>query len=254
MAGEKFPEVKPGQPISASRANLEGQVLERVAAMLPGSGMSGRHGGSSVQFSRTLDARLSTLKVTDDTDAPVYLGVLRQYSFESGEWSDGTKPWKIDVGAVGNITLNVGDYVVAYYDHKRGAFIPATAGGEEELYWCMLMQDHPGRGVCFDILVGKWCEREYKHRFDCDGGGYGANYEKAIDWHYTESVGGSIPEPAKYAQGWFKRMPAAWTDSGYVYVVVSLDCESDGVCAPNHALPCTKEGEYGDGDPCGGGY
>ena len=128
MADEKFPEVEPGQPIKASRANEEGRVLERVARMLPGTGMSGRHGGSLLQFGRTKDAKLATLKVTDDTDAPVYLGVLRQYNFETENWTDGTKPWKIDTGPV-DITLAVGDYVVAYYDRKRGAFIPVVGGG-----------------------------------------------------------------------------------------------------------------------------
>ena len=127
MSDEKFPEVQPGQPIKASRANEEGRVLERVARMLPGTGMSGRHGGSILQFGRTHDARLATLKVTNDDDAPVYLGVFRQYDFESGEWSDGDKPWKIDAGAVDG-SLTVGDYIVAYYDRKRGAFIPISVG------------------------------------------------------------------------------------------------------------------------------
>ena len=127
MADEKFPEVEPGQPIKASRANEEGRVLERVARMLPGTGMSGRHGGSLLQFGRTKDARLATLKVTDDADAPVYLGVFRLYNFETGAWTDGTKPWKIDAGAVGT-TLARNNIIVAYYDRKRGAFIPVVGG------------------------------------------------------------------------------------------------------------------------------
>lgn len=89
--------------------------------------MSGRHGGSVVQFGRTQDARLATLKVTNDDDAPVYLGVFRQYDFESGEWSDGTKLWKIDAGA-SDVSLAEGTYVAAYYDRKRGAFIPVVGG------------------------------------------------------------------------------------------------------------------------------
>lgn len=119
-------------------------------------------------------------------------------------------------------------------------FLQAPAS---ELFWCMLMEDHPGPGVCFDILIGTWCWEEYKFRFDCDAPA--SDYEVGIDRHYTESAGGMIPEPAKYAQGWFKRMPAKWTDSGCVYVVVSLDCDSDGLCTPDHDLPC----ETGT-DPC----
>jgi len=128
MASEKFPEITPGQPLSADRANMEGQVLERVAKMRPGSGMDGRHGGSALQFSRTLDAKLAALRVTDDSDAPVYLGVLRQYNFQSDEWSDGEKLWKIDAGAV-NTTLSENNIVVAYYNRKRGAFIPVVGSG-----------------------------------------------------------------------------------------------------------------------------
>ena len=139
MSDEKFPEVQPGQPIKASRANEEGRVLERVARMLPGTGMSGRHGGSILQFGRTHDARLATLKVTNDGDAPVYLGVFRQYDFESGEWSDGDKPWKIDAGAV-DVTLSEDDIVVAYYDRKRGAFIPVVgvAGGVQLIRFAIM--------------------------------------------------------------------------------------------------------------------
>jgi len=128
MVNEKFPEVQDGEPISAGRANREGQVLERIARGRPGSGMDGRHGESAIQFSRTLDAKLATLKVTDTADAPVYEGVLRQYNFAADEWSDGTKLWKIDTGAVG-ISLGVGEIVVAYYDRKRGAFIPVVGTG-----------------------------------------------------------------------------------------------------------------------------
>lgn len=132
MANEKFPEVERGGPISAARANTEGRVLERMAQTRPGSGMDGRHGGSILQFSRTLDARLASLTVTDDTDAPVYLGVLRQYNFQTDAWTDGEKLWKIDAGAV-NTTLSENSVVVAYYDRKRGAFIPVIGAGGAEI-------------------------------------------------------------------------------------------------------------------------
>lgn len=118
-----------------------------------------------------------------------------------------------------------------------------SPSGVPELYWGMLMENHPGRGECFDILLGQWCWEEYKYRFDCDAAS--SEYEVGIDWHYTVSDGGSIPEPDQYAQGWFKRMPAKYTTSGYVYVVVSLDCDSDDDCATSHDLPCVT-----GTDPC----
>lgn len=109
-------------------------------------------------------------------------------------------------------------------------------GINSDLYWCMLMENHPGRGKCFDMVIGEWCSGEHKFRFDCDA----TEFETGIDWHY------GVPYPDKYAQGWFQRMPSDWTDSGYIYVCVSLDCESDDDCAA-HDLPCDTP----ETDPCG---
>lgn len=113
----------------------------------------------------------------------------------------------------------------------------ATSGGEEELYWCMLKTAHPGRGICFSILIGTWCPDEHKFRFDCSADAT----ESGIDWHY------GVPYPDEpYAKGWFKKMPSNWTDSGYIYVCVSLDCDSDEDCAA-FDLPCDAP----EVDPCG---
>lgn len=214
MADEKFPEVVPGGPIGADRANLEGQVLERVAQMRPGSGMDGRHGGSVLQFGRTLDARLSTLKVTDDSDAPVYLGVLRQYNFQSDEWSDGEKLWKIDAGATDS-TLNEDDLVVAYYDRKRGAFIPVVAG--IELIAFCLEENHPGRGVLFNIYLGVWNPNDHSWGYDT------STTYKCIDWRF------GVPYPLVGATGL-----GIWRPSrvhGRILEVLSLDCSSPGACS-----------------------
>jgi len=213
MADEKFPEVVPGEPISADRANLEGRVLERVAQIQPGSGMDGRHGSSVLQFNRTLDARLATLKVTDSSDAPVYLGVLRQYNFQSDEWSDGEKPWKIDAGAV-NTTHSVDDIVVAYYDRKRGAFIP-IAPGVELIGFC-LAENHPGRGVLFDVYLGVWNPNDHSWGYDT------STTYKCIDWRF------GVPYPLAGATGL-----AVWRPSrayGRILEVVPLDCISPGAC------------------------
>lgn len=113
---------------------------------------------------------------------------------------------------------------------------PSVAtGGEEELYWCMLTTAHPGRGICFDILIGTWCPDEHRFRFDCSA----TPTEKGIDWHY----GVPYPDQPK-AKGWFKKMSSNWTTSGYIYVCVSLDCESDEECLD---LPC----ESPETNPCG---
>ena len=91
------------------------------------------------------------------------------------------------------------------------------------------MEDHPGRGEVFDVIVATWCPEDNKHRFDCDE----TDYKKAIDWHHE------VPYPAKYAQGWFQPMPS--DEYGTIYVCKSLDCESDGMCDVMHELPCGRE-------------
>ena len=120
---------------------------------------------------------------------------------------------------------------------KGGRWVIASAG-QDELYWCILMEAHPGQGQCFDLLVGTWCPSEHQFRFDCDA----EEFETGIDFHY------GVPYPEEPgARGWFKRMPSAWTTSGYIYVCVSLGCESPGACdAVGDDLPCLTL----DGDPC----
>ena len=115
---------------------------------------------------------------------------------------------------------------------------PTVSGSEDELYWCILMEAHPGQGQCFDLLVGTWCPVEHQFRFDCDA----EEFETGIDFHY------GVPYPEEPgARGWFKRMPSAWTTSGYIYVCVSLDCESPGECGEEgDALPCGTP----ESDPC----
>jgi hypothetical protein len=111
---------------------------------------------------------------------------------------------------------------------------------DDELYWCMLMEAHPGQNTCFDIIVGTWCPAEHKFRFDCDT--LETDYETGIDFHY------GVPYPTEAgARGWFKRMESTWTDSGYIYVCVSLDCESPGTCSTeDEDLPCLTP----ETDPC----
>jgi len=115
----------------------------------------------------------------------------------------------------------------------------------DDLIWCMLMEDHPGRFECFYVLQGVWCPKSARFLFDCDS----TDYLLAIDLHYTQSAGGLIPEPEKFAQGWFKLMPLENNPNHkMIAVVVTLDCDSDGSCE-NHGL---TDGECPDTetDPC----
>jgi hypothetical protein len=117
----------------------------------------------------------------------------------------------------------------------------------DDFIWCMLMEDHPGRYTCFEVLQGVWCPKSAKFLFDCDASE--DDYLIAVDLHYTMSAGGLIPEPKKYAQGWFKLEPLDNnTDHTMIAVVVTLDCDSDDSCT-NHQL---TDGECPDTetDPC----
>jgi hypothetical protein len=113
----------------------------------------------------------------------------------------------------------------------------------DELVWCMLKENHPGRGICFNVVVGTWCPYEAKYRFpDCDST---AEEIPAIDWHYA------VPYPDKYAQGWFKMMPLSGNEShSMIAVCVSLDCESDDLCEGTHDLDEDGECPTSEGDPC----
>lgn len=116
----------------------------------------------------------------------------------------------------------------------------------DDLIWCMLMENHPGRYVCFDVLQGVWCPSSGKYLFDC--GASADDYLIAVDLHYTISAGGLLPEPDIYAQGWFKLMPLDNNpDHKVIAVNVTMDCDSPGSCAP-----ALTDGECPDTetDPC----
>lgn len=126
-----------------------------------------------------------------------------------------------------------GDTYVFVARDKFGHWIVTQMG--DRLIWCMLAENHPGRGIPFQIRIGTWCPEEAKYRFDCGGTTY-----CAIDWHYD------VPYPDIHAQGWFVPRLYAPTGTGtgpcdvdvqLIYVCISLDCTSDGSCE-NHALPC----------------
>lgn len=123
------------------------------------------------------------------------------------------------------------------------------ANNPSSMIWGMLMEDHPGCYTCFKILKGQWCPSESRFMFDCTA--TEDEYLTAMDLHYTEICGGSLPEPAMYAQGWFMLMPLGGSVEGTsIAIVVSLDCDSRGECTPE-----LTDGECPEasGDPCSEG-
>lgn len=106
---------------------------------------------------------------------------------------------------------------------SSGTRMAVSREQEDPLVWAMLMENHPGNDICFDIIIGEWNSETNTWEFDCQT--TAGDYEVGIDFHY------GAPFPDIYACGWFKRMPSGTTDSGNIYHVVSLDCTSRGSCA-----------------------
>jgi len=111
-----------------------------------------------------------------------------------------------------------------------GLTLPPFPPPGNEIVRCMLAEDHPGRGIKFEVWPGTWCPNEDKWRYDCSDAG--AVWD-AIDWFYAD------PEivPEKYAQGWFQIRSSKYGRDGKVYACVTTDCDSDGSC-DDHKLPC----------------
>lgn len=109
---------------------------------------------------------------------------------------------------------------------------PAAEGG---MYWGMLMEDHPGPDTCFKIILGEWDKSANGWTFDCETPE--EEWETAVDFHY------GAPEPDIYSCGWFEQKDSDTTTSGYIYVLVSLDCVSRGECVAEMYATCDEEEE-----------
>jgi len=96
-----------------------------------------------------------------------------------------------------------------------------------DMVYGMLMENHPGEDTCFDIILGEWSSSTNTWEFDCE-----ATHETAVDFHY------GAPQPLIYSCGWFKPHSSGTTTSGWIYIVVSLDCTSRGSCANLVATGC----------------
>jgi len=92
--------------------------------------------------------------------------------------------------------------------------IPKTA---IELIRCCLAEDHPGRGIVFEVYPGTWSSATHSWT-------YSAEKEKAIDWWYSDTG----PYPLAGATGIF--VPRASDEYGTIYAAVSGDCDSPGSC------------------------
>jgi hypothetical protein len=218
---EQFKEVKPGQPITAGRANREGAVLERVAGIVPGPGVYGRHSGTNLQLGTRPGWNQGIVTVTDVLtsgvpDPPIFLGTSRRYNFQNLAWTDQVRKWQIDAKGL-DIELSVGDRLVVYWDAQRGMLVPvASSSFGIEIVGFLSQVDHPGRGNLFAVWLGEWQSSSHSWLYDESA----ANTYSCIDWR------NEAPEPEAYATGLAVWRPSSV--SGRILEVVDMDCISRG--------------------------
>jgi len=211
MSRELFDDVKVGQPITASRTNREAQVLNRLARFQGGIGLVGRHSGYSISMRTRPPWDQGIVTITESLGSGIYLGTKRRYNFNQAEWRDRQREWQVDANGL-DTTLNVGDRLVVYWDAQRGMLVPSAPpfGG----VGFMLAEDHPGRGLLFEVWLGTWDSAT--HSWDYDGS---VTYQ-CIDWRYD------VPYPEICATGLGFWMPS--DEYGKIIEVWSLDCSSPG--------------------------
>lgn len=104
--------------------------------------------------------------------------------------------------------------VLGAIDTGRDIMLVDFTNGLELVGGC-LVNNHPGRGVAFDIYLGVWDSGDNKWTF-------GNDQVKAIDWRYD------VPYPDAGSQGLFQARPS--DEYGVIYECVSLDCDTPGSC------------------------
>jgi hypothetical protein len=124
---------------------------------------------------------------------------------------DATNPNVRDVYNASKFSVIPGFFPI--WKDKLGTWwaVPITAiiGG-------CLAENHPGRGVAFNLTLGTWDATQTKWLYNISPN------VKAIDWRY------GVPYPDAGATGLFH--PKASDTYGTIWECVSLDCESPGAC------------------------
>lgn len=110
----------------------------------------------------------------------------------------------------------VGDVGIALWDQNmEWRIIAMLMGG---LRGGCLDENHPGRGVSFDIHLGTWNSATTTPMWEYDL----TTTVKAIDWRF------GVPYPDAGATGLFEQRPS--DEYGTIFETVSLDCSTPGEC------------------------
>lgn len=176
-----------------------GRAADDIVAWIPKDGIPRREGATlhgvycdlyRIYDSDPDDDLIELEAITDDYGVP-----FQRRVFNPGDW-----PIHGDVYAVTSLLKS---------GHRWTAQRSLTGG--------CLAEDHPGRGIGFNIYLGVWDP-------DYDNWSYDTSEEPAwaIDWRY------GVPYPDAGATGLFE--PRGSTYYGTIWECVALDCESPGEC------------------------
>jgi len=142
----------------------------------------------------------------------------------------GICPALVDVVSTDHVRayLPSGQYVLKSGDEGPVAIVQKPAATGEQLcvvlfqaesdftlYEFCLAENHPGRGVVFEVYLGTWDPDEHDYCF-------GGDPVKAIDWRYEVPY----PDAGARGQGYFKTSTA----HGRILIPIDMDCESPGAC------------------------
>jgi hypothetical protein len=163
--------------------------------------------------------QITNTKVDDnDTDTSgMYLGKMIHYAHSDAEWKDTkVKEWEIDGSGTTFPIMGEDERVSCFWDIQRGMFVPMAP---QFLQGICLNENHPGRGVLFDVHIG------VRNKSDNGWDYYQTPLFKCIDWRF------GVPFPNAGATGLAEWR---WSNSvvypNKILEVVSLDCDTIGPC------------------------
>lgn len=107
------------------------------------------------------------------------------------------------------------------YSDATGIYpAPPTVANNKLVRFCAA-EDHPGRGVVFEVYIGTW--NPATHNWTFPGCTTGDKY-KCIDWFYSDTA----IEPDAGFRGWGYWEPS--NEHGKILVDVTSDCDSPEAC------------------------
>lgn len=134
---EKFPKKRPGDSLPARHVNELSRVARRLSDRVGNSGvgaLSTNYGAVAVPQ----PWRQRLVIVTEVRGDDLYYVQQRFYDHYNTQWRTDNliNEWEMDASDYEDLTFEVDDKVVAYWDAQRGMFIPICCAPEADKMWC----------------------------------------------------------------------------------------------------------------------